>query len=150
MFNLINNHLADANLPQKRAKKSSDYCEWAEKPRDYGQETASSHHEEDASLGKRSASDPSEFRLWGRRKDVSHFLDSISHLEGMLADFEQVDLSTSEVKATVPEVRLSNPAILPRQTPDSIRLGRTRGATTTDLGYFITKFHSEPAFSFST
>lgn len=112
VYRLLNDHLADASQTLKRPKKSSDHCEWAEKPRDYGQETASSHHEEEASLGKRSASDAGEWRLCGNRKDMSHFLDSISLLEGMLADFELHGQANPEGKAPEPEVRLSHPANL--------------------------------------
>lgn len=114
VYRLLNDHLADASEPTKRMKKSSDHCEWAEKPRDYGQETASSHHEEDASLGKRSSSDTGELRVCGRRKDVGHFLDSISLLENMLADFESAGLANPDAKVAEPEVRHPHPAFLTR------------------------------------
>ena len=89
VYRLLNDHLADVAQPQKRMKSSSDQSEWSEfKPKDSIHETASSHHEEEASLGKRSNSDAGDLRLCGRRKDVGHFLDSIIKLEGVITDIE--------------------------------------------------------------
>lgn len=123
VYRLLNDHLTDVSEPQKRLKKSSDHCEWAEKPRDCGQDTASSHHEEEASLGKRSASDTSDLRLTGRRKDVCHFLDSISVLEGVIAHLESSELVAPDLPTSAPEVRHPHPADPSGQTTDSLRLG---------------------------
>lgn len=58
-------------------------------------ETASSHHdhqdEDSASLGKRSLSESTgEMKIIGKRKDISHFLESVALLEDKLAGLESL------------------------------------------------------------
>lgn len=98
------------------------------------QDTASSHHEEEsASLGKRSIADSNDLRLCGRRKDISHFLDSITMLEGVIIGLEssnfkpekvQNELASSDEKTAEVTVLLTED--FARQTPDSLLAGRAR------------------------
>jgi len=88
---MLNDHLGSEEGPKnKRLKRASEgECLEAGTRSDFIQDTASSHHEEEtASLGKRSMADSAELRLCGKRKDLGHFLDSISMLEGVIAGLE--------------------------------------------------------------
>ena len=54
-------------------------------------ETASSNQEEEsASLGKRSSSEAYDFKILGRKRDLSHLMDALWQLESCLETFEAV------------------------------------------------------------
>lgn len=116
---MLNDHLgSDEGSKNKRLKRASEgECLESKKKSEVIQDTASSHHEEEsASLGKRSIADSTEIKLCGKRKDIGHFLDSISMLEGVIAELEssnfkiekvQNELTSSEEKTVEVKVLLT-------------------------------------------
>jgi hypothetical protein len=133
---MLNDHLGSEEGPKnKRLKRTAEGQCFESKPRsELIQDTASSHHEEEtASLGKRSIADSNELRLCGKRKNIGHFLESISMLEGVISGLEsssfksekaQNELTSADMKTVEVKVLLTQDHT--RLTPITLLASRAR------------------------
>lgn len=101
VLQMLNDHLgSEEGSKNKRLKRASEGECFESKPKsELIQDTASSHHEEEtASLGKRSIADSNELRLCGKRKNIGHFLESISMLESVISGLESSSFKSEKAQ----------------------------------------------------